>query len=76
MYFDVFLPIVSYQHIIESIIAKLSTQKSNNPYQCVIGKKFDIKFHDLSWKINTPKKEISFLARKQCLMQEYFTLEN
>lgn len=74
VYFDIFLDVEKYGKIIESIIHKLWTISSNNKYQCVIWGRFDLKFHDLSWKINHEKKEISHLKRTHCLLQSYFHL--
>lgn len=75
VYFDIFLDIHQYKNIIDSIIKKLSTRESNNELNCIVGDKFDLKFHDLSWKINKEEKEISKLKRKSCLMKNYFHIE-
>lgn len=72
IYFDIFIDINKYEKIIESIITKLSTNKSNNSYNCIIWKYFDLKFHDLSWKIDDSNKIISNLKRNKCLMKDYF----
>lgn len=76
IYFDIFLDINKYKKIIETIISKLSTNKSNNIYNCIIWKYFDLKFHDLSWKIDNENQVISNLQRDKCLMKDYFYLDN
>lgn len=76
IYFDVFLDLEKYEKVIFSIIQKMSTIQSLNEYNCIIWDKFDIKFHDLSWKINHEKREISNLKRKSCLMKNYFYIDD
>lgn len=76
VYFDVFLDIVKYEKIIKIIISKLSTKESKNNYNCIIWNSFDIKFHDLSWKIDHENKKISNLKRKKCLMKDYFFIKD
>ena len=74
IYFDVFLDIDKYSHIIRNVISKLATIKSNNEYNCIIWNSFDLKFHDLSWKLNKENKSIENLKRTSCMMQEYFLI--
>ncbi len=76
IYFDIFIDINRYENIIKKIITKLSTTESNNSYNCIIWKTFDLKFHDLSWKINNLNKEISDLKRKKCLIKDYYYLKD
>lgn len=76
IYFDVFLDVHTYEKIISYIIKKLWTNRSNNSLNCIIWDRFDIKFHDLSWKLNHTNKCVDNLDKTSCLMQNYFYIKD
>jgi hypothetical protein len=55
---------------------KFSTKKSFNDFNCIIWNKYDIKFHDFSWKIDFNIKVINNLKLKKCLQYEQLSIIN